>query len=315
MTAERIRALDGIGFDWGTSKTEWTSTWSERFEQLLEFKLQLGHCLVPPGYAANPMLAKWVSTQRSRYRKNTEEKPNSMTAERIQALDGIGFDWGTSKTKVAPTWSERFAQLLGCKVQFGHCLVPQKNAATPKLGQWVATQRSNCRKYQEGKPSCITEDRIRTLDGIGFDWGRSKTDLASVWIVRFRELCEFKAHVGHCLVPHNYPAHLKLGHWVNAQRCSYKLYQEGKASRMSEEQMQALDGVGFDWGRSKTDWASVIWSERFRELCEFKAQFGHCLVAQNYPDNLKLGSWVSNQRARFREFQEGKPNPMRAEHI
>jgi hypothetical protein len=209
-------------------------------------------------------------------------------------------------------WCEFFRQLCEYKVQFGHCLVLQRYVANPKLGQWVSTQRTRYKLYQEGKPSPMTAEHIRALDGVGFDWGTRKTVLKSTWSERFEQLREFNVQFGHCLVPKRYAANPTLGGWVSKQRTRYKLYQEGKPSPIKAEHIQALDGIGFDWETSKTD---STWSERFRELCEFKAQFGHCLVAQNYPDNLKLGRWVSNQRARCREFQQGKPSPVKAEHI
>ena len=95
MTAERIRELKSIGFNWGTSQTD---SWSVRFQQLLEFKVQFGHCLVPRQYTANPKLGKWVHTQRYKYKLYQEGKPSPITAERIQELESIGFDWGTSQT-------------------------------------------------------------------------------------------------------------------------------------------------------------------------------------------------------------------------
>ena len=101
MTAERIRELESIGVDWGTSKTDW----SVRFQQLCEFKAHFGHCLVPTCYSANPQLGKWVSTQRSNYKLHQEGKPSSITAERIRELESIGFDWGTSKTDRASIYN------------------------------------------------------------------------------------------------------------------------------------------------------------------------------------------------------------------
>ena len=81
------------------------SKWRDRFRQLCEYKVQFGHCAVPKQYSANPTLAAWVSTQRTRYRNNNNntkenEKPTTTTttAERIRALDGIGFYWGAGRT-------------------------------------------------------------------------------------------------------------------------------------------------------------------------------------------------------------------------
>jgi hypothetical protein len=62
----------------------------------------------------------------------------------------------------------RFQQLCKFKEQFGHCLVPVKYSANPKLRQWVAKQCKNFRLHQEGKPSPMTEKHIRELESVGF---------------------------------------------------------------------------------------------------------------------------------------------------
>jgi hypothetical protein len=160
MTAEHIRALNGIGFDWRTSQTKW----SVRFQQLCEFKEQFGHCLVPKRYSANPKLGNWVSVQRRNYRLYQDEKPSYMTGKRMRELESVGFKWETG----AFIWSVRFQHLCEFKVKFGHCLVPARHAANPKLGKWVSKQRSQYRLYQEGKHSQLTEERIRELESVEF---------------------------------------------------------------------------------------------------------------------------------------------------
>ena len=133
------------------------SQWCDQFRQLCEFKVQLGHCRVPVRYSANPKLGNWVMTQRITHRLDQEGNPSSMPAERIRALNAVGFDWGTSKTDY---WSLRFHQLCEFKAQFSHCRVPCGYPANPKLGKWVNTQRRCYRLYQEGKPSPMTAERI-----------------------------------------------------------------------------------------------------------------------------------------------------------
>ena len=162
MTEERIRLLESVGFDWGTNYASWNTL----LEQLAEYKVQFGHCLVPQRYPANPTLGKWVSTQRSDYRMYQGGKPSSMTAERIRLLESVGFDWGTNYA----SWNTLLEQLCEYKVQFTNCLVPRQYAANPKLGNWVSNQRSHYKLYQEGKPSSMTAERIRVLESVGFDW-------------------------------------------------------------------------------------------------------------------------------------------------
>ena len=153
--------------------------WRDLFGQLCEFKVQFGHCTVPGRYSINPKLGLWVGTQRRNHREYKEGRPSPMTAERSRALGVIGFDWGASKADVASIWNIRFQQLCEFKVQFGHCLVPRRYPANPKLGIWCAAQRYHCKSYQEGKPSRMTAERIRELESIGFDW--SRTGLACIW--------------------------------------------------------------------------------------------------------------------------------------
>ena len=99
-----------------------------------------------------------------------------MTVNGIRELERIGFNWEPH----CVSWNDRFDQLCEYKVQFGHCRVPNNFHKHPKLGKWVSTQRTNYRLYQKGKPSDITAGRIREIDGIGFDWGTTKTDLEAI---------------------------------------------------------------------------------------------------------------------------------------
>jgi hypothetical protein len=80
-------------------------------------------------------------------------------------------------------WPDNFRQLCEYKAQFAHYLVPRKYSANHKLGMWVSAQRRYCRLHQEGKPSPMTEERIRELlESLGFEWGpsKSKTGLAFI---------------------------------------------------------------------------------------------------------------------------------------
>jgi hypothetical protein len=253
------------------------------------------------------MLGAWLSQQHNNYKLYHEGKPSSMTAERSRELESIGFDWGTSNKT---DWSAQFQQLCEYKEHFGNCLVPQQYAANPMLGAWLSQQRYNYKLYHEGKPSPMTAERSRELESIGFDWGTSnKTD----WSAQFQQLCEYKEHFGNCLVPQQYAANPKLGTWVKIQRRKYKFYQEGKPSPMTAERSRALDSIGFDWGTSNK--TAFDWSARFQQLREYKAQFGNCLVPQQYAANPKLGTWVSTQRRNYRLYQEGSPSPMTEKRI
>ena len=57
------------------------------FERLKEYKIQHGDCRVPQGYKNDPVLARWVTTQRTALRNN------KMLLEREAKLVSIGFAW------------------------------------------------------------------------------------------------------------------------------------------------------------------------------------------------------------------------------
>ena len=65
----------------------------------------------------------------------------------------------------AQKWNARFQELKLFKAKHGHCNVPRKAG---KLGTWVKHQRKQYRMLQEGKHSCICDERIQKLESIGF---------------------------------------------------------------------------------------------------------------------------------------------------
>ncbi|MDA9075036.1 helicase associated domain-containing protein, partial [Amylibacter sp.] len=88
MSPERRQRLDGIGFVWNIV----TEAWEEGFSKLLQFKEAEGHCRVAQATEINGFnLGQWVYVQR--------RAKDSMSPERKQRLDGIGFIWAASKGK------------------------------------------------------------------------------------------------------------------------------------------------------------------------------------------------------------------------
>lgn len=90
MTDERKEKLDAIGFVW---KVRERADWNDRYEQLLEFKKENGHCVVPQHYTQNRALGKWVAKQREQYRFYHAGRHSFLTEERIDLLKSLGFVW------------------------------------------------------------------------------------------------------------------------------------------------------------------------------------------------------------------------------
>jgi hypothetical protein len=146
-----------------------SSAWNERFNELLDYKKNHGDCLVPQRYPQNPQLGVWVNKQRAEYKLFKEGKKSSMTKERIQALESVGFIWA-KRRKGQPTWDLKFDELTEYCQEHGDCLVPTKYAENPALGRWVSTQRAQYKLMQENKPTTMTEERVKMLESLGFVW-------------------------------------------------------------------------------------------------------------------------------------------------
>ncbi len=142
--------------------------WSFHYDELLQFKKENGHCLVPHTFPAKPHLARWVKRQRRQYKLKLEgDKNSTMTDERIKILNDIGFVWDSHEV----VWNERFHQLIKYKEQYGNCKVPSYCKECPQLASWVKCQRRQYKLFwEEGKGSSMTVDRIQLLNSIGFIW-------------------------------------------------------------------------------------------------------------------------------------------------
>mmetsp|Transcript_4648 Transcript_4648/g.13419 ORF Transcript_4648/g.13419 Transcript_4648/m.13419 type:complete len:573 (+) Transcript_4648:210-1928(+) len=140
--------------------------WSFRFQELLQFREEHGHCLVPTKYAANLQLSQWVKRQRYHHKLRKSGAHSNLTAERQQSLDDIGFCWDMHSA----LWEERLHELIAYKNEHGDCNVRCHYTRNPQLAVWVKYQRRQYKLLQEGKPSNMTLERIAKLDEYGFVW-------------------------------------------------------------------------------------------------------------------------------------------------
>ena len=101
-----------------------------------------------------------------------------MTADRIQLLNKIGFEWECHHNQ---PWDILYKELVSFVKEFDHARVPRKFPLNASLGTWVATQRQGYKKYLKGDVSTkMTADRIQLLNKISFEWViRSKLKLSS----------------------------------------------------------------------------------------------------------------------------------------
>jgi len=143
-------------------------------------------------------------------------------------------------------------------------------------------------------------------------------------------LQEFKDEFGHTNVGRT--KHPQLGNWVHWQRQLYRRnYSLGESTSLTEERVQLLNELGFEWTRTRSSKSSEqqtlsgressinnnnmkmsrseLWNLRYNELLLYKEEHGNCRVPISYP---KLGSWVSVQRV---QYKKGKLSEERTEKL
>jgi hypothetical protein len=140
-------------------------------------------------------------------------------------------------------WADAFEELLYFLRMHEHCQVPHAYEENPALARWVKRQRYQYKLLKEGKPSTMTQERIKALEDIGFIWDSHN----SAWEERVAELRRFKKRHGHCNVPSSYKENMRLATWVKCQRRQYKLFWQGKASNITLERIEQLQELGFEW--------------------------------------------------------------------
>jgi len=331
LTEDKVEKLQAVNFLFTSVKK--ALQFEQRVDEFVKFKKDNGD-VDPP---STSLLYKWIYSMRKKYRDMKEDRPVSgLDQLKIQKLDEIEFSWtGTKeirkqqkqsevqsqetmpKAKKPPAriskkelrWDELFDQLKAYKKVHGNFTVTRHGST---LGRWVSAQRLAYRKLKNGEmySPIFNEEKIQKLVEIGFDFeckrGRkSGVEDASVWDEFYEEMKKFKEEHGHCIPP-TQPS-TPLRRWMEKQRSEYKKIRAGEDSYLTLLRIQRLNDIGFSF---EAKCKPKTWEERYEELVEFKANFGHCKVPRLYNG---LGKWVADQRQKYSKLLQDKKTNMTPE--
>ena len=84
MTEDRIKKLEAIDFVWNVHEAEWEA----QYQDLVEHVRLSGLGNMPP---PRSKLYKFISYQRGLHRKHTKGITTSLTKERLEKLQKLGF--------------------------------------------------------------------------------------------------------------------------------------------------------------------------------------------------------------------------------
>jgi len=101
MTPKRFQQLQDMKFDFApraNSQTKYyIDRWLHHLDELRRFKQENGHCRVPQRYNPNRKLGGWVLYVRHQYRKHVSGQVSTMTRQRMEQLEEVGFDFEPRK--------------------------------------------------------------------------------------------------------------------------------------------------------------------------------------------------------------------------
>lgn len=157
------------------------------------------------------------------------------------------------------------------------------------------------RKYLEGESTSMTPERLKVLNEIDFIWygtlpPHASTNLNSnyiagdddiynvenestiqdkLWMNQYRGLKDYWSENKNSYANlKSSSQHASLSAWVVRQRREYHKMKAGDKSTMTQDRINLLDQIEFDWSPRDTSWNS-----RISELKAYKKYHGDCLVS------------------------------------
>lgn len=142
-----------------------STSWNERFQELIQFREANDHCCVPHNYPENRRLSQWVRKQRHQRKRKERGLHSTLSDERQELLTNAGFIWDSHRAQ----WQERYQSLEVFQMTHGHSDVPS-NFHDSSLSNWVKNQRKQYKLFRSGSMTAMDQERVDLLNSIGFNW-------------------------------------------------------------------------------------------------------------------------------------------------
>ncbi|TKG95100.1 hypothetical protein EYV94_10320 [Puteibacter caeruleilacunae] len=260
----------------------WEQRWLTKYLLLIDFFKETGHVNHPTHTQPYKTMGFWVSWNR---KKHAAKK---LDPGKKKLLSLLGFDFQPHQER---PWEEMYAKLMDFKKEYGHTRVP-KYYLDSSLYTWLLNQR---RLYWKGK---LETKKFKRLQKLHVDM---KHQTLNLWQDKYDQLVEFKEQHGHLLVCEAYGASKQLMGFVQRQR--------RKKDSLSEERIQMLDEIGFDWDLDKHALSIETkrvkgyqqWFVRFEELKAYKIKKGTSYISSKSKTHYSMGTWIQKQKQHYKK--------------
>ena len=261
-------------------------TFEQQLNALSAYKLKYGTTNVSREH--DVYLSKWVVEMKKAYAAVAEGRPPkySLTIERKEALEEIGFDWGY--TVLDGEWNpdekkkgvKKFVQTLDNKeeeeeeeeeegrttrqstrLRSNSQVDEEEDTKDDDTAMQKKRKREEKSEEQDQEEEPVIRRRTRQSNKEEHDddddgkhkYKRSKytdnTGGRRSFEEQLEELKKFKKKYGNCNIPRYYEQDESLSRWAESMRVSYRCVQEGRRSRypITPARIERLKNIGFDF--------------------------------------------------------------------
>lgn len=265
--------------------------WNEYFPKLKEFHNIHGHCNITSSNDKDLYL--WIKSLRNR--QISDEKRQDLKSFGISILKP-----SEKKNIEMDLTNKMIPRLRSHQERFGRVSVDNKE--DPELSQWT---KSFTRKNNNDCTKLWALIDFPPQDG---NWRNGCWD--EMYQI-LSDLCSGNSHYRE-----DGDAN-KLDHFVRDLRRQYRLRKAGTVSVLTQDRIQHLEQIGFEWVKTQKYSISheIRWNEMIENLSAFREKYGHTEVPQEYDNNSKMGYWVMNQRSFYRMNEIGIDTTLTKERI
>ena len=154
----------------------------------------------------------------------------SMTLERVEKLEAIGFVWNHNDEN----WQRNYNKLVQFNREHGHTFVPIKYTADPSLGLWVSCQRYAKTSCAADSPR-MTPERERLLNEVNFVWDAHEAR----WHQFYNEYSSFTQRTYPGKAP--LQKYRQLYDWHRRQCRHHREYLDGEKTPLTEERVELFE--------------------------------------------------------------------------
>jgi hypothetical protein len=277
--------------------------------RLRQYRNTHGHTIVRT--SDDPELHQWIRNIRNNYRHQYRNEGQAtsyrsqLSTDKWETLQELDFCWEPGTLR----WETSFQELCQFQEQFGHCHTTRRDYKKdyPKLCNFVQNQRREYKLWLAGNRTQLTKERIQRLNSIGMEWFKSHE---MAWEKRYQQLEQFYNEDGHCHVPQGDSKNPRLGNWCMNQRTAYRFYQKGEQTALTQERIDKLKVLNFQW-----HFQEYKWMDKFERLKAYQIEHTNLNIRGSDTKNTDLRIWLIIQRLFYHRRRRNESDRMTDQRI